>query len=59
MLQRFVNEGLLVIGSTPGAIDLAHEALIRTWPLLASWVEGAREDLLRLERSQQDNAKSH
>lgn len=50
VLLRFVNEGLLVIGSTPGAIDLAHEALIRTWPLLASWVEGAREDLLRLER---------
>lgn len=50
VLDRFVDEGLLVTGRTPGAVEPAHEALIRTWPVLASWVEDGRQDLLRLER---------
>jgi WD40 repeat protein len=50
VLDRFINEGLLVTGATPESIELAHEALIRTWPSLSSWVEEAREDLLRLEQ---------
>ncbi len=50
VLDRFVDEGLVVTGSTQGAIELAHEALIRTWPLLTSWVEDGQQELLRLER---------
>jgi WD40 repeat protein len=50
VLGRFVQEGLLVTGGTAGAIELAHVALIRTWPLLASWVKEGRKELLRVER---------
>ena len=50
LLGRFVDAGLLVTGATGDTIELAHEALIRTWARLAKWVEDAAEDLFRLER---------
>ena len=50
LLGRFVDAGLLVTGANGETIELAHEALIRTWARLAKWVEDAAEDLLRLER---------
>jgi WD40 repeat protein/energy-coupling factor transporter ATP-binding protein EcfA2 len=53
LLDRFVGEGLLVTGATPDSIELAHEALIRTWPVLAAWVEEERETLIRVERFEQ------
>ncbi len=49
-LGRFEAQGLLVSSARNGYIELAHEALTRTWPVLAKWVDEAREDLLRLER---------
>jgi WD40 repeat protein len=33
-----------------GTAELAHEALLREWPRLASWIEDGREDL-RVERT--------
>lgn len=50
LLTRFESEGLLVTSATPGCVELAHEALIRNWPVLAAWVDAARGDLVRLER---------
>ena len=31
-------------------VEVAHEALIRNWPLLVTWLEESREKLLRLRR---------
>lgn len=47
VLERFENVGLL--RRTPGSsreedrFEVAHEALIRNWPLLSSWLAEARE----------------
>jgi len=38
-----------LITTSEGAIEVAHEALIREWPRLRSWLEDNREDL-RLHR---------
>ena len=40
-------------GATPDSIELAHEALIRTWPVLAAWVAEERETLIRVDRFEQ------
>ena len=50
LLKRFEAEGLLVTGAKPGCVELAHEVLIRSWPVLAAWVDDARGELVRLER---------
>jgi formylglycine-generating enzyme required for sulfatase activity len=31
-------------------LEIAHEALLRTWPTLASWIEEGREELLQRRR---------
>jgi WD40 repeat protein/energy-coupling factor transporter ATP-binding protein EcfA2 len=54
VLDRFVAEGLLVTGNNGDSLELAHEALIRTWPQLASWVSAVHQDLLRIERFEHD-----
>jgi TIR domain/Tetratricopeptide repeat len=41
-------------------IEVAHEAIFRVWPLLATWLEGEREFLIgksRIERAREDFAK--
>ena len=43
---------LLVSGKDTGTIEVAHEALLRTWPLLKGWLEESREFLLWKSRFQ-------
>jgi hypothetical protein len=51
-LQRFVEARLLISGKDNGTIEVAHEALLRTWPLLKGWLEESREFLLWKSRFQ-------
>ena len=51
-LERFVEARLLVSGKGSGTIEVAHEALLRTWPLLKGWLEQSREYLLWRTRFQ-------
>jgi WD40 repeat protein len=51
-LQRFVKARLLVSGKQNGTIEVAHEALLRTWPLLRRWLEESQEFLLWKRRFQ-------
>ena len=44
VLNRLAAARLVVIGH--GSIELAHEALIREWPILRSWLDDDREGLL-------------
>ncbi len=53
LLGKLVDAGLLVDDATPGALELAHESLARTWPRLAHWLRDGREDLGRLQRLEQ------
>jgi WD40 repeat protein len=46
MLQRFVDARLLISGKRTGRIEVAHEALLRTWPLLNGWLQASRDFLL-------------
>ncbi|MAF42126.1 MAG: hypothetical protein CL859_09800 [Cyanobium sp. ARS6] len=46
VLRRFVEARLLISGKENGTIEVAHEALLRTWPLLKSWLEESKEFLL-------------
>ncbi|NJR67118.1 MAG: hypothetical protein HC772_20280, partial [Leptolyngbyaceae cyanobacterium CRU_2_3] len=39
--------------STSEIVDVAHETLIRNWPLLRSWLEESRDILRRLRRIEQ------
>ena len=45
ILERFVNKRLLVSGKDTGTIEVAHEALLRTWPVLQGWLKEGRERL--------------
>jgi formylglycine-generating enzyme required for sulfatase activity len=57
-----VNARLLVSGSVnvsekdteavteKDTLEIAHEALLRTWPTLATWIEEGREELLQRRR---------
>jgi WD40 repeat protein len=50
LLQRFVDARLLVAGRDAAGqetLEVAHEALLRTWPRLVAWLEEDR-DRLRL-----------
>lgn len=44
VLNRLADARLIVVDH--GAVELAHEALIREWPTLRSWLDGDREGLL-------------
>ena len=37
-------------GSDDDQVEVAHEALIRNWPLLVTWIERQRADLVELRR---------
>ncbi|MEU3600981.1 WD40 repeat domain-containing protein [Streptomyces sp. NPDC006798] len=55
VLERLVRARLLTVDD--GAVDLAHEALIRGWPRLRGWIEEDR-DRLRLHRALTDAART-
>jgi hypothetical protein len=52
ILQRFVEARLLVSGKEDGTLEVAHETLLRNWPLLKSWLDESRELLLWRQRLQ-------
>ncbi len=39
------------------SVQIAHEALLRTWPRLESWIEDSRDDLRMRQRIQHDAAE--
>ncbi len=39
------------------SVQIAHEALLRTWPRLRSWIEDSRDDLRMRQRIQHDAAE--
>jgi hypothetical protein len=39
VLDRFVKERLLVVGEGTSTVEVAHEALLRRWGRLATWVK--------------------
>jgi hypothetical protein len=47
LIDQFVQQRLLVLGD--GTVEIAHEAMLRQWPLLANWIanEQSRLDALR------------
>ena len=49
LVGLFVEARLLVSGkgSDGDAVEIAHEALLRTWPTLMTWIERGREALLQ------------
>lgn len=55
MLQCFVDRRLLV--TREGAIEVAHEALFRSWVRLRRWLEEDREALHLLRDLERDSAK--
>ncbi|MGH8475066.1 MAG: TIR domain-containing protein, partial [Methylococcales bacterium] len=55
LLRRFVDARLLVAGRDPQnreTNEVAHEALLRTWPQLANWLVEDRDKLRLLESLQ-------
>ena len=59
LLRRFVDARLLVTDRDPKdreTIEVAHEALLRTWPLLCGWL-AEDQDKLRLLESIQRSAE--
>lgn len=53
VVQRLVDARLLTADDperVQSSVELAHEALIRNWPLLRKWIADEREDLLTRER---------
>ncbi|WP_329028379.1 nSTAND1 domain-containing NTPase [Streptomyces sp. NBC_00690] len=55
VLERLVRARLLTVDD--GAVNLAHESLIRGWPRLRSWIEQER-DRLRLHRGLTEAART-
>ncbi|MEB3321812.1 MAG: TIR domain-containing protein, partial [Synechococcaceae cyanobacterium] len=52
LLERFVEARLLTSGKEGGTFEVAHEALLRSWPLLKGWLDENREFLLWRQRLQ-------
>lgn len=50
LLERLVEKRLLVSGNAEGTLEIAHEALLRTWPTLAGWLEEGRIELEQRRR---------
>jgi formylglycine-generating enzyme required for sulfatase activity len=48
IIQRLVDDRLLV--SDAGVVEIAHEALLRTWPPLVEWIEEGRQELEQRRR---------
>ena len=49
LVELFVEARLLVsgVGEAGDQVEIAHEALLRTWPTLVEWIAAGREDLLQ------------
>jgi formylglycine-generating enzyme required for sulfatase activity len=45
VLQRFVKARLLISGKESGTIEVAHEALLRTWTTLKNWLDESHQAL--------------
>jgi formylglycine-generating enzyme required for sulfatase activity len=50
VLERFVEARLLVSGKETGTVEVAHEALLRTWPTLVDWLDQERQKLEQRQR---------
>lgn len=50
VLERFVKARLLIRGKENGTIEVAHEALLRTWPTLKDWLDQGRQELEQQSR---------
>jgi len=48
LMQAFVQARLLVTDG--GTVEVAHEALFRSWERLKTWIAGAQEDLILLRQ---------
>jgi formylglycine-generating enzyme required for sulfatase activity len=48
IVQRMVNDRLLVLND--GIVEIAHEALLRTWEPLVKWIKEGKEELLQRNR---------
>lgn len=48
LVKQLVEERLLV--SDAGNVEIAHEALLRTWPTLVEWIKDGQEELLQRRR---------
>ena len=48
VLDKLVAERLVRVNDE--VVEVAHEALIRNWPLLVTWIERQRADLVELRR---------
>ncbi len=64
VIDKLTNERLLVQSGSPdqaATLEVAHEALLREWDRLATWITGAQADLLlrrQLEQSALDYASA-
>jgi WD40 repeat protein len=56
LLQQLVNARLLISRQEEGhrLLEVAHEALLRKWPLLRSWLDEDREFLIGIQQLEQD-----
>jgi WD40 repeat protein len=56
LLERLANARLLVLRQDGDArvAEVAHEALLRKWPLLKSWLDSARAFLIGKQQLEQD-----
>ena len=56
LLERLAKARLLIVrqGSDARMVEVAHEALLRKWPLLRSWLDDAREFLIGKQQLEQD-----
>ena len=54
VLERFVTARLLIASGDENerTLEVAHEALFRAWPKLATWIEKDREELFVLRRAE-------
>jgi WD40 repeat protein len=60
LLEALVTARLLVRrqdGEQPSTVEVAHEALLRVWPLLRSWLDDSRDFLLGSQQLEQDLAQ--
>ena len=56
LLERLAKARLLIVRQDGDArvVEVAHEALLRKWPLLRSWLDAAREFLIGKQQLEQD-----
>src|SRR5271165_4286960 len=56
LLERLAKARLLIVRQDDDArmVEVAHEALLRKWPLLRSWLDAAREFLIGKQQLEQD-----